>query len=104
MCEAVPFGAMRGAACCSSAAISPATYFLHPKTKHDPQTLRSILGRPGVELGLHPDALEAPERYDTLFREQAAWFKTLTGGAARSVRNHGFLNRGYWGHLAAWCE
>jgi hypothetical protein len=79
---------------------TPITYFLHPLTRHTRQTL----GRFGrhVDLGLHPDALEAPERYGELFAQQCAWFTRLTGKAPLSVRNHGYLNDGYWGHLDAW--
>ncbi len=28
----------------------------------------------------------------------------ITGASPRSVRNHGFLNDGYWGHLNAWVK
>jgi hypothetical protein len=81
---------------------TPVTYFLHPLTKHTPDTLHALLSRPGIELGLHPDALEAPDKYDEKFREQAAWFRSIADRPPRSVRNHGFLNRGYWGHLDVW--
>ena len=57
-----------------------------------------------VELGLHPDALDDPHHYDVLYRAQAVWFERLTGRPATLVRNHGFLNDGYWGHLPVWLE
>lgn len=80
----------------------PVTYFLHPLTRHTPQTIAAIRTRTRVELGLHPDAIEHPDRYAELFRTQAAWFHQLTGMNADLVRNHGFLNDGYWGHLPVW--
>jgi hypothetical protein len=80
----------------------PLTYFLHPLTKHDKASLAALSRGRRVELGLHPDALDAPGRYDALFDEQAAWFEGLVGEPPRIVRNHGFLNNGYWGHAAAW--
>jgi hypothetical protein len=82
----------------------PITYFLHPRTKHTPHTLRTMLSRRGIELGLHPDALDAPDEYEARFREQATWFRSLVGHPARAVRNHGFLNGGYWNHLRAWLD
>ena len=81
---------------------TPITYFLHPLTRHTPETLQAMLSRPGIDLGLHPDALDAPTEYDQRFREQASWFRSIVGRPPRSLRNHGFLNRGYWGHLDAW--
>jgi hypothetical protein len=80
----------------------PITYFLHPKTKLDRSAMARLFAGHRVDLGLHPDALDAPERYDDLFVEQARWYRALCDGAPLSVRNHGFLNRGYWGHLPAW--
>jgi hypothetical protein len=81
---------------------TPITYFLHPQTRHDRTSLRSMLGKPWIDLGLHPDALEAPGHYGELFREQAQWFRELTGERPFSVRNHGFLNDCYWRHLPFW--
>jgi len=80
----------------------PITYFLHPLTKHDRDSMSRIFANRRVELGLHPDSLDAPERYRERFAEQAAWFEGLVGRPAASVRNHGFLNDGYWGHAATW--
>ncbi|WP_375788893.1 lipid II:glycine glycyltransferase FemX [Bradyrhizobium sp. Pha-3] len=80
----------------------PVTYFLHPLTKHTPETLKQLKAGRKVELGIHPDALEHPDKYAELFFEQARWFERLTGERARTVRNHGFLNDGYWGHTSAW--
>lgn len=80
----------------------PMTYFLHPLTKHSRKTLKKLRARHRVELGLHPDALDQPERYAELFAEQARWYASLTGSDARIVRNHGFLNGGYWNHARSW--
>ena len=79
----------------------PCTYFMHPLTKHTRRTVREMFdGR--VDLALHPDALDEPASYPQRLIEQANWFNAAFGRAARSVRNHGFLNDGYWGHLPAW--
>ena len=80
----------------------PITYFLHPLTKHTPASMAELFAHQRVDLGLHPDALETPERYGSLLVEQAAWYRSLTGNSPQSVRNHGFLNDGYWGHLPHW--
>jgi hypothetical protein len=80
----------------------PITYFLHPLTKHTRASMAELFAGRRVDLGLHPDALDAPERYSSLLVEQAAWYSGLTGAAPQSVRNHGFLNDGYWGHLPHW--
>jgi hypothetical protein len=83
----------------------PITYLLHPLTRHTKKSLRAMQKQnPGVDFGIHPDALEAPERYNELFDEQIDWYKKLTGNQPISLRNHGFLNDGYWGHLAAWLK
>ncbi|HEY1301011.1 MAG TPA: hypothetical protein VGF07_10980 [Stellaceae bacterium] len=81
---------------------APITYFLHPLTRHSRATLTTMLGRRSVDLGLHPDALATPGAYAELFAQQAEWFRQLTDRRALAVRNHGYLNDGYWGHLAAW--
>jgi len=81
---------------------APVTYFLHPLTKHTRGTLDQLRARGPLDLGLHPDALEHPDRYSTLCAEQCLWFTELAGRAPASVRNHGFLNDGYWGHLPSW--
>jgi Acetyltransferase (GNAT) domain len=80
----------------------PVTYYLHPLTKHTGRTLKQLKTGRRVELGLHPDALEHPEKYAELFSEQARWFQRLTGKRTRTIRNHGFLNDGYWGHAKTW--
>jgi hypothetical protein len=80
----------------------PITYFLHPSTKHDRKSLRRLARKRALHLGLHPDALEDPDRYSELFDSQAEWFRQLTGASADAVRNHGFLNDGYWRHARAW--
>jgi hypothetical protein len=81
---------------------TPITYFLHPQTKHDASSMARIFAARQVDLGLHPDALAEPSRYADLVAAQAAWFEKLTGSRAASVRNHGFLNDGYWGHVRSW--
>lgn len=84
---------------------TPITYFLHPLTRHTQKSMRAMRKRnPGVDFGIHPDAIEAPERYGELFDEQVAWYRKLTRGTPTSLRNHGFLNDGYWGHLEAWLK
>lgn len=83
---------------------TPITYFLHPLTRHTPATLSSMLGKSSVDLGIHPDALESPGDYARLLKEQCAWFERLVGKRASSLRNHGFLNDGYWGHLKPWID
>ncbi len=80
------------------------TYFLHPKTRHTRDSLRRMMRRHKVEFGIHPDALDAPEKYYERLDEQVAWFRSITGSPPRSARNHGFLNDGYWGHLNAWLK
>jgi len=83
---------------------TPITYFLHPLTRHTPGTVKTTLRKPWIDLGIHPDALDAPTRYGALLKEQSAWFKRLTGEPAISLRNHGFLNDGYWKHLPHWIK
>jgi hypothetical protein len=80
----------------------PITYFLHPKTKHTRSTIsqRSRLSK--VDWELHPDALDAPAQYTELFHQQYEWFSEFVGRPPKAIRNHGFLNDGYWGHAEAW--
>jgi hypothetical protein len=80
----------------------PMTYFLHPLTKHNARTLRAMARAGRIELGLHPDSLDAPSDYEKRFMAQARWFAALTGARPISVRNHGFLSDGYWGHFPVW--
>jgi len=75
---------------------------LHPRTRHTPETIRNLPRT--VQLGLHPDALDHPEEYDNLCAEQRQKICTLVGRPMRIVRNHGFLNRDYLGHLQPWEE
>jgi hypothetical protein len=82
----------------------PVTYFLHPLTRHSRETIRALRSQSRVELGLHPDALDRPDAYFELYRAQAAWFSDVFGDRPTLVRNHGFLNDGYWGHLPVWLE
>ena len=78
----------------------PITYLLLPHTRHSGETLSKL--PPNVELGVHVDALEAPERYEKTCEQQTAAVREMTGAAVRAVRNHGHLNDGYWSHLPAW--
>lgn len=78
----------------------PITYFLHHLTNHTPETLAAFPAM--VELGLHPDALDEPARYDERCSEQGIKMNSLTGRQLRVVRNHGFLSQGYLGHLPVW--
>ena len=78
----------------------PISYLMLPHTKHNAQTLAAM--DPAIEFGVHVDALEHPEQYASICREQTDAVRRLVGRPARSVRNHGHLNDGYWGHLAAW--
>jgi hypothetical protein len=80
----------------------PITYFLHHMTKHTPESIRAMPGH--VTWGLHPDALDNPDEYDALCRAQHEKINALVGKKIRLVRNHGFLNRGYWGHSSTWEE
>ncbi|MDC6162741.1 hypothetical protein [Achromobacter xylosoxidans] len=82
---------------------TPITYLLHPLTKHTRKTLRQMRrANPRVDLGIHPDALETPDEYGDRLQEQVEWYRGLVGEQPESVRNHGFLNDGYWGHLPSW--
>jgi hypothetical protein len=80
----------------------PITYFIHKDTRHDAASLRALAGKPSVHIGFHPDALDAPDQYADRFAAQARWLKGISGIEVESVRNHGFLNDGYWGHLPVW--
>ncbi|WP_425214639.1 hypothetical protein [Tumidithrix helvetica] len=80
----------------------PITYLLVPQTRHTPETLAKMPSN--VEIGLHPDALEQPEQYDRLCTEQANFIRQLSGRSVRTLRNHGYLDRGYLGFLKTWEE
>lgn len=80
----------------------PVTYFLHPQTRHTGESMARMFAGRRVELGIHPDALDAPHQYADRLRDQCRWFQGLTGERPSSLRNHGFLNDGYWGHLPSW--
>ncbi len=82
---------------------TPITYLLHHLTRHSRETLFRIQRQnPMVDFGIHPDALKSPKQYGKLFEQQIAWYRSLTGEQPISLRNHGFLNNGYWGHLEDW--
>ena len=81
----------------------PITYFLHPLTRHTRSSLKVIQSKyQRVNFEIHPDALENPAEYGRLLKEQSDWFGRLTGARAAILRNHGYLNDGYWGHLEPW--
>ena len=80
----------------------PMTYFLHPKTRHTSESLRRLAKFGPLEIGIHPDALESPEMYSTIFADQVDWFTKSFKTNPVLVRNHGFLNDGYWGHANDW--
>ncbi len=82
----------------------PMTYFMHPDTRHNRRSIRKMLLRSTIDLGIHPDALTAPNRYDELLIEQVTWFRATFDREPRCVRNHGFLSNGFWGHLPAWIK
>lgn len=82
----------------------PVTYFLHPLAKHTRQSLHEVSAGRVVEWELHPDALSTPHEYGARLAEQCAWFERLVGRRPRLVRNHGFLNDGYWGHAKPWID
>jgi hypothetical protein len=78
----------------------PISYFLLDRTRHTSETIARLPAH--VELGLHADALDAPDQYDERCRQQLETVQRLCGRPVRTVRNHGFLNRGYLGHLPVW--
>jgi hypothetical protein len=78
----------------------PITYFIVPGTRHTNETLKKLPKR--IEIGVHPDALDEPQNYDALCRQQTEFVRAISEQPVRTVRNHGFLNRGYLGHLATW--
>lgn len=80
----------------------PVTYFLHPLAQLDAAGLAEVARGRELEWELHPDALETPGEYPQRLAEQTAWFEALVGAKPRLVRNHGFLNDGYWGHASPW--
>jgi hypothetical protein len=80
----------------------PVTYYLVPKTRQTAEILAQL--PPNVEFGLHIDALESPARYSKMCQEQTRFLRGLTGRPCRTLRNHGYLNDGYLGHLASWEE
>lgn len=81
---------------------APITYFLHPRTRHTRRTLKRLQRTARVDLGIHPDALDAPQNYGALLHQQVEWFQRLVQAPPVSLRNHGFLSSGYWRHLPHW--
>jgi hypothetical protein len=82
----------------------PITYFMHKLSRHDAASLARIRRRKGIDFGFHPDALDAPDEYRRCYQEQLNWLAALGIQRPRSIRNHGFLNDGYWGHLSTWLD
>ena len=82
----------------------PITYFLHPATRHDRASLADLAARGRTEFGLHPDAIDTPDAYADCLNRQVAWFTSLVGSPPTLVRNHGYLNKGYWTHADAWID
>lgn len=78
----------------------PITYFLMETTKHTAESLTHLPGH--VQFGVHPDALTRPDHYDELCARQTQAVRQLCAKDIRTVRNHGYLNAGYLGHLKAW--
>ena len=78
----------------------PITYFLHPLTKHTEETLSKY--PKNVSFGVHPDALEDVEDYDAKCEADTQLVTQLIGSSVSCVRNHGFLSKGYQGHLNIW--
>lgn len=81
---------------------TPITYFLHHQTRHTRETLGRLGRRPWVDFGIHPDALDTPTQYQQRLDEQVDWYTRQVGKRPMSLRNHGFQNDGYWGHLPFW--
>lgn len=80
----------------------PITYLLHPLSKHSRKSMDALQQYGVTEFGIHPDALDSPDRYRERLHEQVKWFAGVTGFRPKLLRNHGFLNDGYWGHASAW--
>jgi hypothetical protein len=79
---------------------TPITYFMHYKTRHDQGSIKRL--PQNVGFAYHPDALDQPAHYEMLCSDQLVKLNRLIGKRLRIVRNHGFLNDGYLGHLEAW--
>ena len=82
----------------------PITYFMHPLTNHNAYSTKKMLRRKNIDLGIHPDALDDPTNYTFTLNDQVKWFKNKFKISPLSVRNHGYLNDGYWGHLDSWIK
>jgi len=81
---------------------TPITYFMHPETRVTRRFLKKFSSQHLIELGLHPDAVYSPNNYKSLCRKQTFWFMRKFLRKPFSVRNHCYLNNGYWGHLLTW--
>ena len=83
----------------------PITYFVQqPTSGLNKDIVKDLSSRFSIEWELHPDSLDEPDLYGENFSNQIKWFQAMIGKQARLVRNHGFLNDGYWGHLSTWCK
>lgn len=80
----------------------PITYSMHPGTKLDRTAKNALFAGHNMNLGLRPDTLDPPQDYPNLLAAQNGWFAKCFGCRASAVRNHGFLNDGYWGHARSW--
>ena len=79
----------------------PITYLMLPHTNHTRETIAKLPGN--VEFGVHVDALDRPDAYAEICASQTENVRALLSPhTARTIRNHGHLNRDYWRHLPAW--
>ncbi|GJL65324.1 MAG: hypothetical protein NPIRA05_02950 [Nitrospirales bacterium] len=81
----------------------PITYLMMSVTNQTAETVSAFPD--SVEFGMHVDALECPGDYDQACADQLCSVREMAKGKpVRTIRNHGHLNAGYWGHLQAWQE
>jgi hypothetical protein len=80
----------------------PITYFMKNDTNLDKATFQKLPA--GVDFAFHPDSLLEPEKYEINFKAQLKSVEKLIGKPMKTVRNHGYLNNGYLGHLNVWEE
>lgn len=80
----------------------PITYFLRTACAAGYATLQELERDNRTDLQLHPDALDSPDQYALKLADQTEWFRRQIGRRPSSVRNHGYLNDGYWRHAEHW--